>query len=131
MECCDAEVSYRDEVVKQVIIKGMSDMDIKQRIFRHSTHGELETLTQLVDFISTEEESKTAILSTYQSGKSRQGQSVCKFCGETRHTPANTSGDRRKLCKAFGRTCSKCQKKNHFASSCRSGRPHQAQPLQY
>ena len=125
------EVPRQDELAVIRIHKSVHLMNL-YRIFRHSAHGELETLTQLVDFISTEE-SKTAILSTstYQSGKSRQGQSVCKFCGETRHTPANTSGDRRKLCKAFGRTCSKCQKKNHFASSCRSGRPHQAQPLQY
>ena len=62
--------------------------------------------------------------STYKSDKFQPGsQPACKFCGESRHTPANTLEDRRKHCKAFGKSCSKCQKQHHFASVCLSSKP--------
>ena len=123
----------------KVVIHGMSNMDIKQRVLSCSGNGVLETLTDLVNYISAEESAltETASLSTpssslsrirqstYKSGKSQPSQSPCKFCGETRHTPANTSEDRRKHCKAFEKTCSKCQKQHHFASVCQSDRPLQ------
>ena len=143
-EGCNTDVSFRDEVVKQVVIHGMSNMDIKQRVLSRSGNGELETLTDLVNYISAEESAltETASLSTpssslsrigqstYKSGKSQPSQFPCKFCGETRHTPANTSEDRRQHCKAFGKTCSKCQKQHHFASVCLSGRPLQTSAVQ-
>merc|ERR1711952_223018 len=108
-EGCNTDVSFRDEVVKQVVIHGMSNMDIKQRVLSRSGNGELETLTDLVNYISAEETSltETASLSnpssslsrigqsTYKAGKSQPSQFPCKFCGETCHTPANTSEDRR------------------------------------
>ena len=41
---------------------------------------------------------------------------TCKYCGrEQRH-------ERRTECPAFKKTCSKCQKKGHFASVCRSSK---------
>ena len=41
------------------------------------------------------------------SAKSRNSPpAACKFCGETRHTPANTLEDRRTLCKqSFTKMC--------------------------
>ena len=138
---CDTDVSYRDEVVQQVVIHGMSNMDIKQRVLSRSGSGELDTLAKLVEYISAEESamSETVSLSssssslsrikqsTYKSGRSQPGSqpAACKFCGESRHTLANTLEDRRKLCKAFGKSCSKCHKQNHFASVCLSGRSRQ------
>ena len=37
----------------------------------------------------------------------------CKFCGRQHEL-------RKELCPAFGKTCSKCKGKNHFAAKCRS-----------
>ena len=90
-EGCDTDVSYKD--------------DVKQRVLSRSGNGELETLDKLVQYISAEEAamSETVSLSTsssslsnikqssYMSAKSRNSPpAACKFCGETRHTPANT-----------------------------------------
>ena len=117
---CNTDVSFRDEVVQQVIIHGMSNMDIKQRVLSRSGSGELDTLAKLVEYISAEESAMSESVrlsdsssslsrikeSTYKSGRSQHSsQPACKFCGESRHTSANTSDDRRKLCKAFGKTC--------------------------
>ena len=118
IEGCNTDVSFRDEVVKQVIIHGMANLEVKQRVLSRSGNGELDTLSKLVDYISAEEAamSETVSLSTttsslsriglssYKSGKSRNSQPACKFCGETRHTQNNTADDRKKLCKAFGKT---------------------------
>ena len=80
---CDTEISYRDEVVKQVIIHGMGNIEIKQRVLSRCGNGELSTLSDLVDYVSAEEAAltETASLSnpcnlvsrirqsTYKSGK--------------------------------------------------------------
>ena len=142
-EGCNTEVSFRDEVVKQVIIHGMANLEVKQRVLSRSGNGELETLSKLVDYISAEESamSETVSLSTnissisrvrqstYKSERLREAQPACKFCGEARHTQANTSEDRKRLCKAFGKTCSRCKKQNHFSSLCQS-RPQQTASVQ-
>ena len=48
--------------------------------------------------------------------------SKCNFCGGPRHTSSNSPEDRQKLCKAFGKICSKCGKQNHLSSVCQSAR---------
>ena len=137
---CNTDVPYRDEVVQQVIIHGMANMDVKQRVLSRSGSGELDTLAKLVDYISAEEAALTETVSlsapshslsyVRQSGYKQQGKvqskQLCKFCGAARHTPSNTAEDRKKLCGAFGKTCTKCQKRNHFSSVCQSGRHSQA-----
>ena len=144
-EGCGTNVSYRDEVVKQVVIHGMRNMEIKQRVLSRSGTGELKTLAELVTYISAEESAMSETLrlsapdsdisrirqSSYKSNKSQSSPASpkCKFCGGARHTQANTAEDRQRLCKAFGKKCTNCQKLNHFASVCQSGHRTQAAPL--
>ena len=137
---CGTDVSYRDEVVKQVIIHGMINLEIKQRVLSRCGNGELSTLADLIDYVSAEESAltETASLSnpcnlvsrikqsTYKSGKSQSGTGPCKFCGGSRHSPSNNYEDRKRLCKAFGQSCAKCSKKHHFAAVRLSGRIAQA-----
>ena len=49
----------------------------------------------------------------------------CKYCGHhKRHV-------RRTECPAFGKTCSKCQKKGHFSSACYSSKKvHQVEDIE-
>ena len=56
---CNTEVSDRDEVVKQVIIHGMGNIEIKQRVLSRCGNSELSTLADLVDYVSAEESSLT------------------------------------------------------------------------
>ena len=56
---CGTQVSYRDEVVKQVIIHGMGNTEIKQRVLSRCGNSELSTLSELVDYVSAEEAALT------------------------------------------------------------------------
>ena len=56
---CQLDISYRDEVVKQIIIHGMFNLDIRQRVLSRTKVGELLTLSALVEYIAAEEASVT------------------------------------------------------------------------
>ena len=76
-EGCDTDVSYKEDVVQQVVIQGMCRLDIKQRVLSRSGNAELETLDKLVQYISAEEAamSETVSLSTSSSSLSNIKQS--------------------------------------------------------
>ena len=52
---CQQNVSYRDEVVKQMIIHGLLNSEIKQRVLSRTGNDELQTLAELVNYIAAEE----------------------------------------------------------------------------
>ena len=52
---CQHNVSYRDEVVKQMIIHGLLNSEIKQRVLSRTGNDELQTLDELVNYIAAEE----------------------------------------------------------------------------
>ena len=127
---CNREVPYRDNVLQQLVIHGMSDNDIRIRVMSRNTSGELTTLDKLINYIQAEEagrdesndltseDGQIASMrrkSSYQADKGR-----CGHCGQKRHTAVNSPEDRKSSCKAYGVTCSKCQRKHHYASVCRS-----------
>ena len=55
---CGQNVSYRDNVIQQLIIHGMRDNEIRVRVLSRNTNGELTTLKRLVDYIQAEEAGK-------------------------------------------------------------------------
>ena len=56
MKCtCCLDNSYRDLVVHQLVIHGMRDQEIRQRVLSKNTSSDLTTLTMLVDYIAAEE----------------------------------------------------------------------------
>ena len=130
---CGRDVLYRDKVVEQIIIHGMKDADIRIRVKSRHTSNELTTLAQLLDYIAAEEAGKNDDLdsinanvlvggirkkSTFQRSKSFSHK--CSYCGNAKHTVNNTAEDRQRLCKGYGKSCSRCKKPNHLASVCKS-----------
>ena len=136
LECtsCQAKNSYRDQVVLQVMLHGMRDNVIRSKVMSRNTTGDLSGLHRTVDFIEAEEAGSqeasnlyehsqiNAIRrSAYQQLKNEDiKQRKCNYCGGPRHGETNSSADRQQHCRAWGNTCSKCQKKNHLAGVCRS-----------
>ena len=56
MKCtCGLDNSYRDLMVHQLVIHGMRDQEIRQRVLSRNTSGDLTTLAKLVDYIAAEE----------------------------------------------------------------------------
>ena len=108
---CNQMVSYRDQVVMQVIIHGLRDNDIRVRVLSRNTSGELKTLEKLIDYIAAEEAGTAEASdllsdsnlvggirrgSTYQEQKNPRRK--CDHCGDLRHG-ANTAEDRKMSCK--------------------------------
>ena len=135
---CQQNVSYRDEVVKQMIIHGLVNCEIKQRVLSRTGNDELPTLAELVNYIAAEEISCSESFSVHSESNTvghvrqrkssyKRNQGQCSFCGDARHSSSNSIEDRRKSCRAFGTICPKCGKPNHFSSVCQSGRPNSGQ----
>ena len=131
---CQVDISYRDEVVKQIIITGMFNLDIRQRVLSRTKIGELPTLSTLVEYIAAEEASVTeshdlhrpasaslsAVRRPSTSSSYKNVKKPCNYCGGPRHSPSNSLEDRKKMCRAFGKSCSKCGRPNHLSNVCRS-----------
>ena len=108
----------------------MFNLDIKQRVLSRTKIGELPTLPPLVEYIAAEEASVTeshdlhspAFASTSSSYKNVK--KPCNFCGESRHSPSNSLEDRKKMYRAFGKSCNKSGKQNHLSNVCTSPGRH-------
>ena len=77
VQCSDYQqnVSYRDEVVKQMIIHGLVNTEIKQRVLSRTGNDELPTLAELVNYIAAEEISCSESLNVHT--ESNHFPSVC------------------------------------------------------
>ena len=132
---CNTKVTYRDEVVLQVLLQGMRDQDIRARTLIQTAAGKLSKLSQVVEYIAAEE---TGIMqsrdichetidvsgvrkSAYkkEEGQPRAPLRKCGYCGLAPHGN-NSAKEREKLCTAWNNKCSTCQKLNHLPTVCRS-----------
>ena len=127
---CGQQVNYREQVVHQLVIHGMRDNGIRIRVLSRNTAGELTTLAKLIDYIAAEE-AGTAEASDFVSDANLVGglhrdssykfrKQKCNYCGEQKHGPTNSPKDRKQHCKAWGKTCGKCNKLHHLPKVCKS-----------
>ena len=137
-QTCGTDVSFRDLVVHQMLIHGMRDNNVRIRVLSRNTSGELTTLDKLIDYVAAEEAgtSEASDLvndsnliggirrkSTYSQQKhTGRPEHKCRYCGDLKHSQVNSADDRKLKCKAWGKTCSNCQKPNHFANVCKSAK---------
>ena len=125
-QTCGEMVSYLEETCYHVVIAGLNDPDLKDKVLTQAMLGSVTDLPSLLNFTAAEESAKLKLkadinaISNSQKSPTRK----CNWCGMSVHGHQNR--DREKLCKAFGKKCSKCQKLNHFANCCRSGRQTKA-----
>ena len=88
------------------------------------------TLEDTIKFIEAKEAGKrsqatlqnpsAATLSSYKQTDKDQHLIKCRNCGKTGHGDGRNAQERKEKCKAWDKTCSKCDKKHHFANVCRS-----------
>ena len=126
-ESCDFQSITPDEILRDRLIFGISDSKVRERLLRASdlTLAKTDEICRAAESMSLQmkivEENSSTSVNAVKSGKeqSRQPESdktahrECWSCGY-RHEP------RKELCPAFGKTCNKCNKRNHFAAKCRS-----------
>ena len=129
---------YKDEAVRDSFITGLQSNTIRQRLLENNTL-DLDTMFTQARTLDTAQKSSESYSSsslplpvtaatlgqtppldgTIDSTLAAATGAKCFFCGYTKHP--------RQKCPARDATCSKCQKKGHFAKVCRSS-PTSGQP---
>ena len=117
--------TFEDEMLRDRIVTGLRDHGHRERVLRETTL----TLQKAIDICRTNE------MAANQRLKMKQTDTVHLLHGnETRAHHADPRKNPRKIknckycvdshaagkCPAFGKTCTKCNKKNHLAKVCRS-----------
>ena len=132
---CTHEYDFSAEIIKDNLIRGISDPEILNDVLGDSNTD--RTLEQTVDFIAQKEQGKytraavgDSTSSITQSSSSRprqsgqqsagksQNDSKCWACGGPRHGKSNDKAARTKFCEAWNTTCNKCSIKGHYSSCC-------------
>ena len=140
-DACQEEVSFVEETLFGVVLAGLFDGNIQQRILSLAAMKTITTLEQMATYVAAEESGiserghlgfnntlaglrrssyKETIKLKHQN-QEKQEHPVCRNCGGKVHGTGSYA-DRLKHCPAQGKTCPICQKKNHIASVCRSSR---------
>ena len=131
-ELCGKMVSYKEEIIRDQCVFGLRCKDTQAKIL--ALGKGLPTLEAVITKAEAEEQAKLAQsklikgmkqeaiaeVSVVEIDKAKMGNSMkkCKFCNRTGHGRIPDEQTRKKLCKAFGQTCYKCEGSGHFANVC-------------
>ena len=125
-ENCDFGSITPDELLRDRLVFGIRDARTRERLLREPAltlkrTDELchaaESMVSQLKLVEEGQNSGVNALAPVTSTKNAQDRTQdCPNCGRQH------DNRRRELCPAFGKTCRKCQKRNHFAIKCRSQR---------
>ena len=129
---CQIDVTFLDETVFGVVLAGLKDSNIQQKILSLAAMKTIQKLEDLITYVAAEESGykETAnigqnntmvggVKSTYVKERDVGLRTKCLNCGGNQHGRGSPD-ERAKSCPAFGKVCSKCQKRNHLESVCKS-----------
>ena len=137
---CERDVSYKDDVLKDVLARGIADQEIQLDLLSDSNQDRsLEEMFKFVEIKETGKMSASHInnpalshtipnnvnaTSTYRQNKRQQPQKakelICSYCGKSGHGTNALATQRKSVCPAFGHKCGACDKLHHFEQVCRS-----------
>ena len=126
-EGCDFQTITPDEILRDRLVFGVKDAKVRERLLRETKltlaktdeicHAAESMLTQLKLF----EDSSAGIVNAVGRNPTKQGTAEGKRGRECWNCGRRHEFYKRELCPAYGKTCTKCHKLNHFAPKCRSG----------
>ena len=124
----EQEISYRDKMVKDTIICSLKEPEIQQDVLSQENQDmALEDVIKLIEAKESGKRSQASLLSPenaaawsmYRKDKlttvQPEDKKPCSYCGGK-----SQCDPRPKVCLAFGKTCTKCNRNDHFAKVCRS-----------
>ncbi len=136
---CNHTVSYMNEMLRPVFVRGISDPDIRLQVCQDVNQN--MTLEEIVSFVEKKEAGKrsanrlqsvegvSSVRSQYRNSKKNfarhQGTNdsditlPCLYCGTVGHGSRAAPPVRMKKCPAYGKTCNYCKKLHHTAGQCR------------
>jgi hypothetical protein len=130
-ECaCQHErtVNYTDDMVRDQLIFGLADSDIQQEILARREISLEDAITIVAGKESgkwsqkdmSQECDSISAISTYKQARRTAVSGEMKRCGYCGgHTDRNGRDDRERLCPAWGKNCTNCERPNHTAKVCR------------
>lgn len=128
---CNFQTITPDEILRDRLVFGISDSKVRERLLREAdlTLAKTDEICRAAESMSLQmkivEENASTYVHTVKLGKEQLKSQEsdkpvayreCWNCGY-RHE------HKKETCPAFGKTCNKCNKKNHFAAKCRSKLP--------
>ena len=126
---CQAVVTFSEETCFHVVMAGICDQEMKEKALTQAMMETITDLNSLVKWCTADESGRLGVTGQSSIAPLRQSlykkqlkTKTCHNCGQKRHGDG-TPQAREKNCKAFGKTCSKCGKNNHFSSVCKSTSP--------
>ena len=155
---CDKIVSYSEQLVSHVIVQGLEDSEIQERVLAIAATEENLDLKRISEFIYAQEtgrESRKLLsadgglnkLSQYQQEKRGRSNTLpsntgrrdraepsntdsCYYCGNNGRGYKSSAEVRKAKCPAYNKKCTKCKKMGHFAKQCRKPRENEHGALQ-
>ena len=125
---CQEVVSFTEETCYHVVLAGLADISMKERALTQSMMNTITDLSSLVTWCTADEGGRLGTphtgtvgrvkQSAYRKQQHQQHTDKCGYCGGQQHGDGSRQV-RSKECRAFGKTCTKCSKPDHFASVCR------------
>ena len=136
---CNTAVSYMDDISRDVLIRGLSDHQIRTEILAEAT--KIPTFEAALLSIEAKEAGKRSASSLLESGAVHAARSTyrkntsissaskapptshidyCSHCGRTGHGVRPPFKIRQKKCPAYNHNCQICHKDHHFEAVCRS-----------
>ena len=126
---CQEVVTYCEETCFHVVLAGICDQDMKERALTQAMMETITDLNSLVKWCTADESGRLGIPNQSSIGALRQSNykkqlkiKTCLNCGQKKHGDGGPQA-REKDCKAWGKVCTKCSRRNHFASVCKSTKP--------
>ena len=131
---CNTQVSYSDQLSSHVIVRGLENTDIQEKVLALAATEEKDlSLQKITEFVLAQEtavqsrkllneDSSVYKLSQYkkdQKADVRVLNESCSHCGEIGHGYSASAEVRKALCPAYGKSCSKCNYGNHYTSLCK------------
>ena len=150
VECtCKKNISYTDPMITHQLIRGLENPATQEKVLALAATEKKEdlTLSKIAEFVEAQETGINSSkllggnasinrLSEFQKNKMRDRSSTlpakiteventddgskCEYCGKLGHGRKADLVTRKNKCPAWGQKCSKCQKRGHFATVCKS-----------
>ena len=132
VECpsCSTQVNYTNQVLRDVLTKGISDLEIRLGLL--SAENQEMSLEDTVQYVEAKESGKRSATklsqncqaasskrSQYQKSKRIDQKIKCAYCGKTGHGRNSPLKARKNKCPAYGKTCTFCGIPNHTMELCR------------
>ena len=143
-ENCNTVISYSDQLCSHVIVRGLEDPDIQERVLALAATEEKLDLKKITEFVYAQEtgaksrklltgDSSINKISQYKQEKrgrastlpERDLKSKCYYCGNSGHGFKASAEVRKAKCPAFSKKCSNCNILGHFHKQCKKSRQNE------